>query len=96
MHDSAPKPDRLPNWRGLYLVFAAAVLLAPAIGMQLTRQVRWGAEDFGVAAFLLIVLWMGVELVMRVISGPIAKTAAISGLAAIMVVIWAHLAVGLF
>ncbi len=82
------------NWRFAYGIGAALVLLAPAIAMQLTPEVNWGASDFAVGALLLGLLGLGLDLAVR---APRHLRFALAGLAVVAVIaIWTELAVGIF
>jgi hypothetical protein len=63
------------NWRLIYLGFAAAVLVLPAVAMPFTNEVVWGAEDFGAAAMLLGGAWAAVEIVVRIVPNQISRAA---------------------
>ncbi|MGI6853866.1 hypothetical protein [Mesorhizobium sp. 1B3] len=84
------------KWRSMFAGFAAAVMLMPAVAMQFTDEVAWGAEDFSAAAVLLGGVWLAVEFVLRFVSGAANKVIAILMIAAAVVATWAHLAVGLY
>lgn len=81
------------NWRRIYLAFAAAVLLAPAVAMPFSSGVSWGPGDFLAAGLLLGGAWRAVELLVRVAPHGLARFAvgAVVGITALAV--WAHLAV---
>lgn len=85
----------LRMWRRLFVAFAAAVLLLPAIAMRFIEEVAWGPGDFGAAAALLAAGWLMVELIVRSSRRPAIKALAIVAVAAIVALTWAHLAVQL-
>lgn len=72
---------------------AAALLLAPALAMQVTEQVNWGAGDFLAAALLLGAAGLGLELAARLPRR--ARLAAGAAVLVAMLLVWAELAVGL-
>jgi hypothetical protein len=93
MHAALPKFAALRPimWGGL-----ALLLVAPLIAMRFTGEVRWGAEDFLAAAMLLAGLGAAVEIVMRVVAVPLARTLLIGGAAVCALLLWAEGAVGIF
>ncbi|MBL8553293.1 MAG: hypothetical protein JNL41_03370 [Phenylobacterium sp.] len=82
---------RLAMWGG-----AAALLLAPAVAMQVTGEVNWGREDFAVFAGMLIGACGAFEVAAWMTPRPAYRIAAGLVIAAIFVLIWAQLAVGVF
>ncbi|QNE33017.1 hypothetical protein F1C10_14550 [Sphingomonas sp. NBWT7] len=52
-------------WRAIMWGSFLALLLAPLVAMQLTREVQWTAYDFAVAAALLVVLGLSTEMLVR-------------------------------
>ncbi|MFM5929983.1 MAG: hypothetical protein ACKOPQ_03650 [Novosphingobium sp.] len=76
--------------------FAGFLLLLPAVAMQISREVNWGAEDFLAAALLIGGAGLGVELAVRFIRTRAAMMAAIAGVLFVVALIWAELAVGIF
>ena len=81
----------------VFLWIAAAtgsILLVPLIAMQFTSEVDWGIEDFiamGILLFGMGSLFVGIA---RVIPGKYRVLAGIACAAALLLV-WAHLAVGI-
>jgi hypothetical protein len=72
------------------------LLLAPLVAMQFTPEVRWGIEDFVVAAILLFGTGAGMVLVARHVKHAGHRVALIGLLALALAVVWAELAVGIF
>ncbi|MEN9933134.1 MAG: hypothetical protein RIS17_1707 [Pseudomonadota bacterium] len=72
---------------------AAALLLAPAIAMQLTSEMNWGPGDFVAAALIIGGIGLGLEGAAR-LQG---RTRLIAGALAVMagLAVWAELAVGI-
>lgn len=74
---------------------AAAVLLVPAVAMQFTHEVNWGAGDFLAAALLLGLAGFGLEVAARLPRRRWRRRGALLVVAALALV-WAELAVGIF
>ncbi|MCJ8191338.1 hypothetical protein [Sphingomicrobium aestuariivivum] len=75
---------------------ALALLLAPAVAMQFSDEVRWGPGDFVIFAMLLGLVGLAVELIVaRIRSGSTRALAIIAALLGFLY-IWAELAVGIF
>lgn len=93
---TASKPGLPPRTR-MILWGAIAVLLAlPAIAMRLTAEVNWGLEDFAAAAILLGGAGLALEVAARVLVAPGQRLVAALVIAAILLLVWAELAVGIF
>lgn len=77
-------------------IAVAAILLVPLVAMQFSDEVAWTLSDFIIAAILLfgtgLVYVLGARRIATT-SGRI-KLAAVVG--AILILVWAELAVGLF
>ncbi|MCW1402263.1 hypothetical protein OKA06_07965 [Novosphingobium sp. MW5] len=92
--DSLPQQSsrlRLALWG-----FAGLLLLIPAVAMQFTSEVNWGAEDFIAAAVLIGGAGLGIELAVRLVKSRTAMFALIAGVIGLMLLVWAELAVGIF
>lgn len=75
---------------------AATILIAPAIGMQISDEVDWGAGDFVLMAVLLLIVGGTIELIARQLVAPRAVKWGLAGLAILaFLTIWGELAVGL-
>jgi hypothetical protein len=72
------------------------LLLIPLAAMQFTAEVRWGPEDFILAAGLLFGTGAGIVLVLRYVKRTAHRVALIGLLAFALALVWAELAVGLF
>lgn len=83
-------------WRLVFLALCMAVLIVPAVAMQFTDEVAWGAEDFEAAAGLLAAGWIAVEFIMLLGLATTIKAIAILGVLVLILLTWAHLAVGIF
>ena len=76
--------------------FASLLLLIPAIAMQFTPEVNWGAEDFVAAAVLIGGAGPALALAAPPGKSRAAMFALIAGVIGLMMLVWAELAVGLF
>ena len=72
------------------------LLLVPLIAMQYSTEVQWGAFDFLVAGFLLLVTGLALELILR--KAATRRQRIILGIVLLVVflLVWVELAVGLF
>jgi len=86
---------RINTIRAIAWSLAAAALLVPLVAMGVTDEVNWGAEDFLAAALLIGGAGLSLELVVRFIGGATPRIAAALAVAAVFLVIWAQLAVGI-
>jgi hypothetical protein len=97
MMNSKHSSDRAANlWRVVMWSAIAALLLLPVVAMQFTREVNWGAEDFAMAAALLIGGGGLYEVVARLTRDSRRRTAIGIALVAAVLLIWAEAAVGIF
>ncbi len=64
--------------------------------MQFTSEVNWMLSDFVVAGVLLLGTGLMCELAIRKIKNVKARVAICLGLLAVLLLIWAELAVGVF
>lgn len=74
---------------------AAALLLAPLIAMQFTREVNWGGEDFIFAGGLIGLSGIAFEATMRLTNSWVYRFAAGFAVAAVFLTVWANAAVGM-
>ena len=72
------------------------LLLIPLIGMQFSNDVNWTVSDFFVAGVLLLGTGLTIEIVMRTIKKKQTRILLILIIAAILLLTWAELAVGVF
>ncbi|TFI59127.1 hypothetical protein E2493_06270 [Sphingomonas parva] len=82
------------GWRIGAWSAAAALLLAPALAMQMTDEVRWGLEDFAVAAALILAVGVPLELAVRMTANGAYRVAAAVALGTGFLLVWSNLAVG--
>jgi hypothetical protein len=92
--------DRLPQQSSRLRLslwgFAGLLLLIPAVAMQFSSQMNWGKEDFLAAAVLIGGAGLGIELAVRLIKSRNVLLIAIAGVLAVLLLVWAELAVGIF
>ena len=72
------------------------LLLIPLIAMQFTDEVNWTLLDFAIAAVLLLSSGLLIELVIRKVKSTKYRIALSLTIIAILLLIWAELAVGIF
>ena len=72
------------------------LLLIPLIAMQFTNEVNWGQFDFVIAGALLLGTGILCELVLRKIKKTKLKIIIFLAILALLFLIWAELAVGIF
>ena len=83
------------RWRVAGWGLAGAILLVPLVAMTFTAEMNWGAEDFLAAALLLGGFGLAFELAVRVTRSPIVRAVTGLALGALLLLVWAELAVGL-
>jgi hypothetical protein len=94
---SSPGEHRSPFRFHPKLWLAAALLLAlPALGMQITREMNWGVEDFAVFGLMLAVLCLAIEGAMNYLTALRWRVGAMTLAVLLFLTLWVHLAVGLF
>lgn len=92
-----PVAQSRPNAALRRLIWAGAIVLLalPALAMQFTREVNWGAQDFVIGGVLLL----GAALLLdRVLGSQWSRRSIIPAGGAVLfmlVFVWAELAVGL-
>jgi uncharacterized membrane protein len=86
-----PSPWRLAMWGAI-----AALLIAPAVAMQVTDEVAWTASDFVFAGVLLVGAGAIYEVAARTLRKPWQRMTAAAVLVLAVLVIWAQGAVGIF
>lgn len=87
----------MKNKRLICIVITIALLLClPLIAMQLTEDVTWTLFDFIVAGALLLATGLMCELVLRKVKKIAYRIAICSVILAVLLIIWAELAVGMF
>lgn len=80
---------------GLVVLVTAGVLLVPFIAMQFDSGVQWDAFDFVVAGMLMAGLGLAYVLSTMKVSNPRSRLIAFAVFAAVLLLVWVELAVGL-
>ena len=80
----------------LYLFIIGLTLLTPLIAMQFTKEVNWDIFDFIVAGFLLLGTSLSCNFVIQKVKKTKFRIAICLVILAILFLIWAELAVGIF
>lgn len=87
----------MKNKRLLIIVFiVAALLLLPLIAMQFSKEVVWTAPDFVIAAILLLGSGLAIEFVLSKVKANKTRIILSGIILAVLFLIWAELAVGVF
>jgi hypothetical protein len=92
------RPRPAPRKRSLLRIplLIAVILLVPAIAMQFTDGVDWGAEDFAAGAGLLAAGAIVYVLAARLVHKPLQHALVALLLVLAVGLVWAQLAVGIF
>ena len=80
----------------IILLAIACILLLPAVAMRFTDEVSWTLSDFVVAGALLLAAGLAFEFFARRSVSMRAKVTAGLAIAAVLVIGWLELAVGIF
>lgn len=83
------------RWRPLMWGAAGLLLVLPLIAQQFTAEVNWGGEDFLVFGAMLVAACAGFELVARLTARPAGRLLGGLAIAAVFLLVWAQLAVGI-
>ncbi|HLT47972.1 MAG TPA: hypothetical protein VK002_12135 [Rubricoccaceae bacterium] len=83
------------RWRIVFWSAAALVLLLPLVAMQFTDEVQWAASDFVFAGALLGGIGLMYELAVRRTDDTAYRAAAGIALAAVLLLVWISLGVGI-
>lgn len=78
------------------LAGTAAILMLPLLAMQFTSEVNWTGSDFVVAAVLLGVTGLALELAMGRLANMKRRLLWMGAIGLAFVYVWAELAVGIF
>ena len=83
-------------WRIALWGAVVAILIAPLLAMQFTGEVKWTPFDFAIAAGLLGTTALAIEFTIRAVGRPTFCVACVLGILALLLMVWAELAVGVF
>ena len=86
------KSQRRKIIAGVIVVF----LMLPVIGMMISENVNWSIADFVIAAILLSIGGLGVDLIFSKLKTRRARMLALMIVFVLFVLVWGELAVGLF
>ncbi|MBP0441257.1 hypothetical protein [Tianweitania sediminis] len=95
-HSATRPTGSIPRVRRAYWAVAAFALGLPLAAMPFTNEVNWGFSDFLHAALLLGGTGVALEIAGRTIRSQGAATLTALLLVAVLLAVWAHLAVGVF
>ena len=76
-------------------IISLTPLMIPLIGMQFSSEVTWTLSDFVVAWALLLGTTLGCDLTLRKVKNLKHRIAICVALLALLLLIWAELAVGI-
>jgi hypothetical protein len=82
---------RLARWSAIF-----ALLLLPLVAMQFTDEIAWSGFDFAAAALLLVGAGAIYEIAGRILHERRRRLVVGTSLVAVVLVVWAQGAVGIF
>ena len=82
---------RLPVWGAF-----AFILISPLVAMQFADDVRLDTSDFAAGAAVLVCLGVAIELAFLVFQRARVRALVIGTSLTVAMLVWAHLAVGVF
>jgi hypothetical protein len=88
--------DKSGNWRLPVWGAFAFILISPLIAMQFVDDVRWDTSDFAVGAAVLFCLGFAIELAFLTFQRARFRALVIGMSLTVAMLVWAHLAVGVF
>ncbi|WP_370391764.1 hypothetical protein [uncultured Winogradskyella sp.] len=80
----------------MYTGIILVLLALPLIGMQFSNAIDWKAGDFAMAAVLLVLATLVIEITNRIIPNKTLRRFLIAVGILVIVLIWLELAVGVF
>lgn len=80
----------------IIFLIVGTLLLIPLLAMQFSPEVVWTASDFIIAGILLLFTGFAIELVLRTIQKKKKRIIFCGIILALLVMVWAELAVGIF
>ena len=72
------------------------LLLVPLLAMQFTDEVNWSTSDFVIAAIVLFVFGVLLEMILRFLNTRFKKIVASILLLLVFILVWIEIAVGVF
>lgn len=90
MRHSSQNPQ-YSRWRRTFFMLTAAALLVPVLA-----KAAWGLEDYAAATVLLSALWIGFEATSHIVVSRAVQIVAMAGIVVAFLIIWAHLAIGVW
>ena len=90
---SRARPIR--HWRVPLWSMLALIVLAPAVAMRFTGEVKWDAADFLMAAVLMGTIGIACEVAARLPAQAPIRALIVLGSTLLVLTIWADAAVGL-
>ncbi|UQB68495.1 hypothetical protein [Epilithonimonas zeae] len=72
------------------------ILSIPLIAMQFTKEVNWAFSDFLIMGILLFATVFTIDFVLKKIKTLKSRLILVVGILALLVLVWAELAVGIF
>ena len=84
------------RWRAIVWTGAVLLLLAPAVAMRFTDEVKWTGFDFAVFGAMLVVALGALELGLRIARTTAARTVVVVAVLVGFLLAWAQGAVGIF
>lgn len=94
--DASARTGLATRTRAMLWGVIIGLLILPVIAMQFTTEVNWGPEDFAAAAVLLGGAGIALEMAARLLVDPAKRALAGLAILALLLVVWAELAVGVF
>lgn len=80
----------------LIVITVLFLLCIPLIAMQFSDDINWDMTDFLIAALLLLVTGLIIELVVRKVSNTNYKLLVIAGIIILMILTFIEIGVGVF
>ncbi|TDX82779.1 hypothetical protein [Epilithonimonas xixisoli] len=85
------------NQRSVLLFSIPFVLLSiPLIAMQFTKEVNWTLSDFVIMGILLFATVFTLDFVLKKVKTFKSRLILVLGIVALLMLIWAEMAVGIF
>jgi len=72
------------------------ILMVPLVAMQFTKEVNWTLSDFLIMGILLFATVFTIDFVLKKVKTFKSRLILVFGILALLILIWAELAVGIF